>query len=596
MNLSLRRSILLKGWKVTVTVLIPKDPGIPKIHRLRPLHIVEPEINAIAKALWARQLVKKAERTGNMSDDQYGGRKNRQAQSAVLNKILYYDINRMRVQETQYDDIDMKSNYDRELVRLVAAEARIKLGMYARDANFMVNFVENQEFHVKTAYGVSEESYCYSPDSKLYGLGQGIAWSGPGWLFSSDTIAKCKLKTCLGMEYESPTTSLKIRKGQDMFVDDTGCGCNQRAISRTIMQQAQLNCQYHSKYVETTGGMIAADKSHFYHIDWEFKNGIPVPKEHHSDDIISLHQIDGFTREFKRMQNKDEHKTLGCWVNPIGNNTKAFQQMATFMRNWVNRMKHSRLPAKLIRKSYDSELKSQLRYRLPIYMFTSQQCDELMKIINPTLLHANYMNKNYPRSLLQAGEQYGGMNLTHIYDLMGMEKTKFLLMHLRRQDTTAKLLEIEFQNIQLECGSETLFFNLEYEKFSQLITDSWSKHLWKYYDDRVIEMDLDLEITQTKQRKNDRFIMDILVNSGELLEKELLGINKYRQYLEVIMLSDIVDFRGRRILQDMKGGINRRKSKFKFAKQEPIDLWSKWWTSKACPILEKTLGKKHLGG
>ena len=120
--------------------------------------------------------------------------------------------------------------------------------------------------------------------------------------------------------------------------------------------------------------------------------------------------------------------------------------------------------------------------------------------------------------------------------------------------------------------------------------------MWKYYDERAIEMDLDLEITQTKQRKNDRFIMDILMNSGELLEKELFGINKYRQYLEVIMLSDIVDFRGRRILQDMKGGINRRKSKFKFAKQEPINLWAKWWTNKACPILEKNLGKKHLGG
>jgi len=363
---------------------------------------------------------------------------------------------------------------------------------------FMVNFVESQEFHVKTAYGVSEEKYCYSPDSKLYGLGQGIAWSGPGWLLSSDTIAKCKMKSCLGMEYKSPTTSLRVKKNQDKFVDDTGCGCNQKTISKTIMQQAQLNCKYHSKYVETTGGMIAADKSHFYHIDWEFKNGIPIPKEPHPDDAIKLQQIDGFDREFKKMQNTDEHKTLGCWVNPLGNNKKAFQQMESFMRNWVNRMKHSQLPAKLIQKSYESELKSQLRYCLPIYMFTKHQCDELMKIVNPTLLHAHYINRNYPRSLLQAGDQYGGINVTHIYDLMGMEKLKFLLMHLRRKDTTAKLLEIEFQKIQLECGSETLFFNLEYEKFSHLVTESWSKHLWQYYDDRAIEMDVSLEITQAK--------------------------------------------------------------------------------------------------
>jgi len=184
-KIAFMRGILLERWKLTVTVLIPKDPGKPKIHRLRPLHIVEPEVNAVAKALWASKLMRHAEKTNNLSDDQYGGRKHRQAQSAVLNKVLYYDINRMQMKEAQYDDIDMKSNYDRELVRLVSAEARIKLGLNAHDANFMVDFVENQKFHVKTAFGISEENYSYNASNKMYGLGQGIAWSGPGWLAST---------------------------------------------------------------------------------------------------------------------------------------------------------------------------------------------------------------------------------------------------------------------------------------------------------------------------------------------------------------------------------------------------------------------------
>ena len=263
----------------TVTVLIPKEDGKPKIHRLRPLHIVEPEVNALAKALWASKLMRLAETTNNMSNDQYGGRKHRQAQSAVLNKILYYDINRMQMKEAQYDDIDMKSNYDRELVRLVSAEARIKLGLHKCDANFMIDFVESQKFHVKTAFGISEDNYSYNERHRLYGLGQGITWSGPGWLLSSDTIAKCKDKTCTGMVYRSPISDLKVEKKQDMFVDDTGCGCNEgNGDKREIMVQAQENCQNHSDYVETTGGMIAADKSHFYHIPWEFVNGLQSEK------------------------------------------------------------------------------------------------------------------------------------------------------------------------------------------------------------------------------------------------------------------------------------------------------------------------------
>ena len=58
-------------------------------------------------------------------------------------------------------------------------------------------------------------------------------------------------------------------------------------------------------------------------------------------------------------------------------------------------------------------------------MFSEEQCNELMKIVNPVLLNAHYINKHYPRSLLQANEQYGGIGITHVYDIMGMEKSKF---------------------------------------------------------------------------------------------------------------------------------------------------------------------------
>jgi len=594
----LQRGIILERWKVTVTVLIPKEEGKPKIHRLRPLHIVEPEVNALAKALWASKLMRLAEATNNMSNDQYGGRKSRQAQSAVLNKILYYDVNRMQMKEAQYDDIDMKSNYDRELVRLVSAEARIKLGLHECDANFMIDFVESQKFHVKTAFGISEDNYSYNErHTIMYGLGQGIAWSGPGWLLSSDTIAKCKDKTCTGMVYCSPISDLKVEKKQDMFVDDTGCGCNEgNGDERDIMVQAQENCQHHSDYVETSGGMIAADKSHFYHVQWEFVNGIQKAKRNYENTSkIVLHQCDGVTRQFKKMKTSDEHKTLGCWVNPLGKQDKAYQQIETFARTWVNRMLHSNLPAHLIRKSYESELKSQIRYRMPIYMFTKQQCDDIMKIINPTILHSHFVNKNYPRTLLQADDQYAGMNVTHIYDLMGMEKTKFLFMHLRRQDTTAKLLQLAMQSLQIECGSEELFFNIDYSQYSPMVTPTWCTNLWEYYDTRAIHMDLDLEIVAKKQRENDKFIMDVLIQNCTLNDEELIGINKVRQHLGLLMLSDVADLRGKRLLQMIKEGENERKSKYKFAPQMPMKIWYKWWKNKACPILERVLQRNPLG-
>jgi len=190
MNIAFNRGLLLERWK-KIMVLIPKDDGPTRIHRLRHLHIVGPEVSAMAKGSWAKKLTRIVEKTGNITADEFGDRKNRQAQSVVLNKLLYYGINRATMTESQYYKVDMKSHYDRKLARLVPMVARVKLGMHKIDAEFMVQFTEQQKFFVKTSYGISEDNGQQSKDEKLYGLGQGTAWSGPGWIYSSDRIARC---------------------------------------------------------------------------------------------------------------------------------------------------------------------------------------------------------------------------------------------------------------------------------------------------------------------------------------------------------------------------------------------------------------------
>jgi len=50
-------------------------------------------------------------------------------------------------------------------------------------------------------------------------------------------------------------------------VDNTGGGCYKCDGGKsTMLGQAQFNMQKNSDYVETTMGLIAADKSHYYHV------------------------------------------------------------------------------------------------------------------------------------------------------------------------------------------------------------------------------------------------------------------------------------------------------------------------------------------
>ena len=218
-----------------------------------------------------------------------------------------------------------------------------------------------------------------------------------------------------------------------------------------------------------------------------------------------------------------------------------------------------------------------------------------MKIVNPTILHSHFVNKNYPRTLLQADDQYAGMKMTHLYDLMGNEKLKFLFMHLRRWDDTGKLLTISMQKTQLECGTNDLFYHLNHKKWSKLTTPTWNTHLWEYCDMRAIKLEIKKDIIYNKPRENDKFIMDVLSQSNQISDEELVKINSVRQHLKLLTLTDVVDLRGRRLLQNIKKACSLRNSVFDFAAQDPPETWINLWKKKACSILQRFISKNPLG-
>ena len=119
----MKYNIILDRYKHTVTTLIPKNDNVPRIHRLRPIHLVEIDLHAISKSQWNVKLMRHAESHNLVADGQYGGRANRQAQSVVLNQLLAYDLNSFQICEYTAVDEDLKANYDRELAPMMPLNA-----------------------------------------------------------------------------------------------------------------------------------------------------------------------------------------------------------------------------------------------------------------------------------------------------------------------------------------------------------------------------------------------------------------------------------------------------------------------------------------
>ena len=52
-----------KRWAYALKLMIEKDKGIPRVSRLRVIHLLEADYNFVLRNMWGRRLVKKEETT-----------------------------------------------------------------------------------------------------------------------------------------------------------------------------------------------------------------------------------------------------------------------------------------------------------------------------------------------------------------------------------------------------------------------------------------------------------------------------------------------------------------------------------------------------
>jgi hypothetical protein len=160
-NYCIRHSYVLVRWKKIVNVMIFKEPGNFKIHRLRVIHIYEADFNALLALKW-RQLLRSASKLGTLNAGQYGGRPGCEAQSLTLLEELKYDLSYLSRRSLINFDNDATSCYDRIVVP-VASLINRKYGLHSAMVKLHAETLRQAIFHLKTAHGISEISYTHCP-------------------------------------------------------------------------------------------------------------------------------------------------------------------------------------------------------------------------------------------------------------------------------------------------------------------------------------------------------------------------------------------------------------------------------------------------
>jgi hypothetical protein len=218
-NFAIKHGHVYQRWKTVVNATIEKIPGKPLLEKLRIIHLIESDFNLMIGILWGRRLMKHMEKIGKLGDEQGGSRAGRMAQHVLLLKQAIYSIWRLSRSNGASFDNDAKSCYDR-IVMLLASLVSQRGGMTKEACNIFLATLDQMKYHVKTALGISEESYSTTTTRNVHGPGQGGRGSPSVWVLISCLIMECLREKSNGLQL-SDTGGDEIRKmWSSGFIDD----------------------------------------------------------------------------------------------------------------------------------------------------------------------------------------------------------------------------------------------------------------------------------------------------------------------------------------------------------------------------------------
>jgi hypothetical protein len=215
----------MQRWKSVVNVMIFKEPGNYRIHRLRVIHIYEADFNALLAIKW-RKLLHLSDNKGLINERQYGGRLGCEAQSLTLLEELKYDLSYLTRRTLFNFYNDATSCYDRILVPLASGVINRKYGLDRRIVAIHAKTLQQAEFRLKTTTGVSDISYHHCPNFPIHGTGQGSGNSPSIWLFISSTLFDVHASQSYGATFISPDGLTKLRLSMVGFADDSTGSCS----------------------------------------------------------------------------------------------------------------------------------------------------------------------------------------------------------------------------------------------------------------------------------------------------------------------------------------------------------------------------------
>jgi hypothetical protein len=205
-----------------------------------------------------------------LAKEQYGSRKQVSAIDHCLNKRISFDIIRQFKHPAALCVNDMKGCYD-QIVHLVASICMQRFGIGIRPLRSMFYTLQNLEHYIRTAQGISNQSFHSAnvhPIS-IQGIGQGNGAGPQIWAAISTVVLSMLRAQNAGATFKAPISRKELLLAGYAYVDDTDIIAHLKDGDNNVVKHMQRSLDLWAGGLASTGGQLEPSKTFWYNISFQ---------------------------------------------------------------------------------------------------------------------------------------------------------------------------------------------------------------------------------------------------------------------------------------------------------------------------------------
>ncbi len=526
-------------WKSMTDVMLEKKKGNRQINQLRIIGLLEADFNTALK-FFAREFAKKMESTGELSEEQWGCRKDKNSIDAAMTKLLTYEAARAKKSTIGMIYYDCVACYDRmqpSLSNIELAKRNFHEGILRARAAAL----QGMKRHVRTGLGVSDDTYFEGPgDYQIAGEIQGKADNPALFTASSSGILKTHAELAPGLELHGCFGERIMQRNNVSYVDDNDGNVSadygsDRPLDELI-ERMKLSSTIWNEVVRYSGQSLAYHKCAWQILAWQVVRGELKPIMA-IDETILLEDHKGAKSMIKFTPPNQHNKGLGYHLCPDGNQKKEYEVIMEKLRRISKSTSLGFLTASETKQLLYQRLMPTLDYVLTLTSFSKKQCKKMDTEVRHNLFPYMHFNRNSADAVLRGPMEQGGMEIPDMYSRQTELQTEYVVKQLRNGKTLAKDFLFTLEELQLQSGLITPLFEYK-QKLSYM-----DNGLLVSLKNRLSEIDATIWIeelrTPSLQREGDQSIMEAFIKR-DIKPTILRKLNAVRIYMRVFTLADLV--------------------------------------------------------